>query len=153
VKRKENTPHSLQPYLQLAHILKDKGYDDEARQIRLYGREQSRAALSYGLLWLWETGKYYLIGYGHDFRGALIAMLILLAIGTVVVRSSSTGRDKQLGVVYSFDMLLPILKLKKAHADIELEPPFRRYFYVQQILGYILASFHITGLAELAKPG
>jgi hypothetical protein len=50
-------------------------------------------------------------------------------------------------------MLLPIIKLNKKHEDViqHLPEGVRWYFYVHQIVGYVLASFLVAGLAGLTK--
>ena len=49
-------------------------------------------------------------------------------------------------------MLLPIIQLRKKNYEIELHGRWRRYyFYVHKIMGYVLASFLIAGLAGLTK--
>ena len=53
--------------------------------------------------------------------------------------------------VYSFDMLLPIIRLREKNYDIDIDGPPQFYFYFHKIMGYILASFLIAGLAGLAK--
>ena len=50
---------------------------------------------------------------------------------------------------YSIDLLLPIIQLRKSHYDIELKGRIRDYFYVHQIMGYVLATFLIAWLSGL----
>ena len=50
---------------------------------------------------------------------------------------------------YSIDLLLPIIQLRKSHYDIELEGRTRDYFYVHQIMGYVLATVLIAWLSGL----
>jgi len=54
---------------------------------------------------------------------------------------------------FSVSMLLPIIKLNKKHDDIVQHLPWgvRYYFYFHQIVGYVLASFLVAGLAGLTK--
>jgi hypothetical protein len=54
-------------------------------------------------------------------------------------------------LVYSLDIFLPVVCLRKSHEDIDLEGWVRIYFYVHKIFGYILASFLIAGLSGLTK--
>jgi len=55
------------------------------------------------------------------------------------------------GIAYSFDMLLPIIQLREKHKKIDLQGWPRYYFYTHKIMGYVLASFLIAGLAGLTK--
>jgi hypothetical protein len=55
------------------------------------------------------------------------------------------------GIAYSLDMLLPIMKLREGHADIDLKGWARYWFYLDKLMGYVLASFLIAGLSGLTK--
>jgi uncharacterized protein YjbI with pentapeptide repeats len=54
---------------------------------------------------------------------------------------------------FSLSMLLPIIKLNKKYEDVvpHLTWGVRYYFYGHQIVGYVLASFLVAGLAGLTK--
>jgi len=83
----------------------------------------------------------------------------LVLLGTLLLRWSKQNRvvDQEgkppikLAFFYSLDMLLPIIKLRGRHYDIDLEGYVRYYFYFHQIMGYVLASFLIAGLSGLTK--
>ena len=51
----------------------------------------------------------------------------------------------------SIDLLLPFVSLSDAHEKEELEPWIRQYFYVHQLLGWILASFLIAAPSGLLQ--
>ena len=55
------------------------------------------------------------------------------------------------GISYSFDMLLPIVRLRDQHYSVDLEGWPRYYFYVHKIVGWALASFLVAGLSGLTK--
>lgn len=52
---------------------------------------------------------------------------------------------------YSLDLLLPIIELHKPHYDIVLDGVARYYFAFHKLMGYVLASFLVAGLAGLTK--
>ena len=54
---------------------------------------------------------------------------------------------------FTVGMLLPIIKLNKKHEDViqHMTVWVRWYFYFHQIIGYVLASFLVAGLAGLTK--
>jgi hypothetical protein len=54
-------------------------------------------------------------------------------------------------LAYSFDLLLPIIRLREKHYQMDLNPWVRIYFYFHKIMGYVLASFLIAGIAGLTK--
>jgi hypothetical protein len=95
----------------------------------------------------------WLIAYGHYPLWAAIPAIFLIIAGAVVLRVSGEGVRNAMpfGLAYSFDMLLPIIKLREKHYEIDLRGWPRYYFYMQKIMGYVLASFLIVGLAGLTK--
>jgi hypothetical protein len=52
---------------------------------------------------------------------------------------------------YSFDALLPIIRLRELHYQIELGGWRHYYFYFQRIVGWILGIFVLGALSGLAK--
>ena len=56
-----------------------------------------------------------------------------------------------IGLSYSFDMLLPVIRLREEHYKIDLVGGTRYYFYFHRIMGWVLASFLIAGLSGLTK--
>jgi hypothetical protein len=77
----------------------------------------------------------------------------LLAAGVATLRLSGDGPRNGMpyGVAYSFDMLLPIIKLREEHYKMDLSGWPRYYFYGHKIAGYVLASFLIAGISGLTK--
>ena len=78
-----------------------------------------------GWIWLWRTGQNQ--------------------------AKKKDGTPETIGFWYSLDMLLPIIELRKAHYEIDLEGSARYYFYVHKIMGYVLASYLIVALAGVTK--
>src|SRR4029077_5637671 len=101
----------------------------------------------------WLTMIDALIGYGYHMERALFWGAGFMLAGISVLRFSGEGPKNQMpfGIVYSFDLLLPIIRLRDKHYQIDLEGWPRYYFYVHKVMGYVLASFLITGLAGLTK--
>jgi hypothetical protein len=101
----------------------------------------------------WLTTLDWAIGYGHHIELAMVWTLVLVIVGAGVMRISGEGPKHGLpvGLSYSFDMLLPIIKLRDAHYEIDLMGWPRYYFYVHKIAGYVLASFLIAGISGLTK--
>lgn len=84
---------------------------------------------------------------------AVFWILFLTALGAQVFRSGPEARLYKMpyGVAYSFDMLLPVVELRKLHSEIELRGWRRHYFYFQKISGYVLAAFVAAGLSGITK--
>jgi len=146
--------HSRQPYEQLAKILQARGEIETATSVHYAERERDRNRAYddnridiYG----WLTLLKGLIGYGYyPYRSAWWVFAFVL-IGVAVLRISGEGRRNHLpyGVTYSFDMLLPLVKLRDQRVELEGWP--RYYFYVHKIIGWALASFLVAGLSGLTK--
>src|SRR5262249_8124757 len=130
---------SPQPYEQLALVFQNQGRDDEARAIRYAGQERERSE-SRGFRYAWLTTLDRAIGYGHHIERALVWSIGLVVLGAIVLRISGEGPKHGLpvGLSYSFDMLLPIIKLRDAHYQIDLAGWPRYYFYVHKVAGFVL---------------
>jgi hypothetical protein len=143
---------SPQAYEQLAQVFQNQGNADQARAIRYDGRERERSE-SEGLRYAWLTILDWVIGYGHQIERALGWTVGLVIVGAFVLGISGEGRKNGMpvGLSYSFDMLLPIIKLRDAHYDIDLKGWPRYYFYAHKIAGFVLASFLVAGISGLTR--
>ncbi len=105
------------------------------------------------LAWLWSALKLLFIGFGYQIWHAFFWLAGFVAIGAFVFRKSpeAVSNGYKYGIAYSLDMLLPIIKLRDIHYDIDLKRWRRYYFYFHKLMGYVLASFLIAGLSGLTK--
>jgi hypothetical protein len=144
--------YAPQPYDQLASVVQSQGKSTLATAIRYSGRERERSEAT-GRAWAWLTTLKWVIGYGYYPYYAMLWVIGLVIAGAIVLRISSEGQRNGMpyGLAYSFDMLLPIIQLRKKHYDIDLQGWPRYYFYGQKIMGWVLGSFLIAGLSGLAK--
>jgi uncharacterized membrane protein (DUF106 family) len=103
------------------------------------------------LLWLQRV----LIGYGYYNFLVLGWVLGFCVLDVLVLQWSDQGPAQKMpyGISYSVDMLLPIINLNEQHDAVtsHLTGWVQWYFYVHQIVGYILASFLVVGLTGLTK--
>ena len=53
------------------------------------------------------------------------------------------------GLCYSFDMLIPIVKLDERNGKVELTGPAKYYFYIHKLVGWMLGSFLLAAVAGL----
>jgi hypothetical protein len=143
---------SYSPYQELANRFTKLGYQDRAQDILFAARERERKG-SGGFYWVWLTLMKVFIGYGHRLYYSLFWIFGLVHLGALVFRSTHEARLHRMpyGIAYSFDMLLPVIKLREKHYSIDLKGPARYYFYVHKLMGYILASFLAAGLSGLTK--
>ena len=171
----KDKPYSPQPYEQLAKVLSEMGHGEEANDVLFAGRERARKrAWEDGHYWSW-LGLWALqltigYGYGMGYFRSLAWVAIFVALGSAVCVCSRygspwrsptwqsawrAGRRRWRFVfhtlVYSLDQLLPIIQLSKHHSEIRLGVNAMYYFYFHKIMGYVLASFLIAGLAGLTK--
>jgi hypothetical protein len=158
---------SPQPYEHLASLFRRAGEPGKANALLYVARERRRsAALSkverWGLQFLRLT-----IGYGLGNRYfrvlwwvgglSLLGMFVLIAAGQ---RSPESWLSLWFA---SLDQFLPVIKLNKTHdalifGDSSAHPPVdpqpywvQVYFYLHKIVGWVLGSFVIAGLAGLTQ--
>jgi len=148
--------YAPQPYEQLASVLQSNGFIEDATAIRYAGKERERQAAwqtASGLRWAWLVLLNYSIGFGYhlEFAFGWAAGLVLLGWAVLYAAGQRTKYGITLGLAYSFDMLLPLVQLRKKHYDIDLDPWPRRYFFAHKIIGVILTSFIVAGISGLTK--
>ena len=151
--------YTPQPYQQASKVLRAMGQPEMADDVLYAGRERERREAWEGddkLRWLGLSLLNWTIGYGigHRVFWALFWVVGLVLIGTLVLRvTGQSPRDggKRIGIWYSFDTLLPVVELRQAHYDIDLEGFARYWFYVHKLMGYVLVSFLIAGLSGLTS--
>jgi hypothetical protein len=145
-------PYAPAPYEQLATVLRSGGRPGVADEILYAGKERERAQATF-LRRAWLSTIDVLIGYGYHLEWAVVWAASFILAGIAILRLSGQGPRNQMpfGIAYSFDMLLPIIRLREKHYQIDLDGWPRYYFYLHKIMGYVLASFLIAGLAGIAK--
>ena len=150
---------SPQPYWQLARVLEEAGHENMAGDVRYAGRERERSELGlleprwWGLSALWAT-----IGYGYGWRVFLTPLawiIFFTGLGTVILRvyGKHSGDRRRLGVWYSLDMLLPIIRLRERHYEADISPNtwVAYYFYFHKMAGYVLVALVLAGLTGLVE--
>lgn len=82
-------------------------------------------------------------------------IVVFVGLGAMILRVSGDGKrlEKPYGLAYSFDMLLPVIRLRnKHHSDeFDLRGRARYYFYGHKIMGGLLGAFLAPGVAALTK--
>ncbi|WP_325733604.1 hypothetical protein [Bradyrhizobium sp.] len=144
--------YAPQPYEQLASVVQSQGNQTLATKIRYASRERERSEAKGGT-WIWLTVLKWVIGYGHHPELSILWSLGFVVVGAIVLRISGEGPRNGMpyGLAYSFDILLPIIRLRDRHYAIDLKTWARYYFYVHRIMGYLLATFLAVGVAGLTK--
>jgi uncharacterized membrane protein YgaE (UPF0421/DUF939 family) len=95
----------------------------------------------------------WIIGHGYHAARLFYSIIVLLIVGVLVLQLSGEARKYALGTGISFclDLLLPILKLRAKHYNIDLRAGVRHYFYFHQLMGYVLAFFIVANLSAIGK--
>jgi len=149
---KKQGSYSPQSYEYLAETLSKLGHKDTAKNILYKGKELERELSPFPeRIELWFQRAF--IGYGYRIYYSLFWVVGFILLGAIVLRISHQGLDNKMpyGIAFSFDMLLPVIKLREYHYKVDLKGWVRYYFYFHKLMGYILASFLIAGLSGLTK--
>jgi hypothetical protein len=144
---------SPQSYQQLAALLQKSGHGDKAGDVLYESKKRQRAEVATGTEWLWMTLLWLFVGFGYRMYYTIFWVALFVCLGALVLKVSNQGEKHRMpyGVAYSFDILLPIVKLRDLHYKIDLEGWARYYFYFHKIMGYVLASFLIAGISGITK--
>ena len=152
----KDSPYTPQPYRHLVSHLRDAGHEGKAEHILYANRERERwDSRTLWIRWFLLSGLWLIFGYGYGWRSFLTLFWagLFVFIGTVVLRKiKELDRDgDRLGFWYSLDMLLPAIRLREQHYEVDLKTGTRYYFYVHKIIGYTLAFFLLAGLSGLTR--
>jgi len=100
-----------------------------------------------------STASLVFIGHTHRLYYIFLWIVVLVFVGTIVVRRSGEAGRLNLGtgIAFSFDRLIPLIKLDEQHYKVELMAPVRNYFYFHQIMGYLLGSFVVAWVSGILK--
>jgi len=146
--------YSRQPYQQLANVLQAQGEIARATEVRYAEREADRNRINQPChIYAWLTLLKWTIGYGYYPYFAVAWIVLLVFVGAAVLRVSREGPKNRMpwGISYSFDTLLPVIRLREKHYQIDIASKWRYYFYFHRIMGWVLASFLVAGLSGLTK--
>jgi hypothetical protein len=146
--------YSPQPYAQLAGVLQRSGQPEKARWVLFEGKYRERSEASW-LRWLGLSIEMLLTGFGLYPWIAGGWAILLIAAGTVLLRHDScphlehfTLSDR---IIYSIDMLLPVIELKKGNYEFDLYSWPKYYFYIHKVMGYVLVGFIIASIGGVAS--
>lgn len=148
--------YAPQPYYQVRKLLQDSGDDDTAAAVGYRGRDrelwQAVKTLSF-VTALYLFFSKFVIGYGYQMWLPWVWVLAAVLLGAVVFRRTPEARKFKMkyGLAYSFDILLPLVKLRELHYKIDLKGCERYYFYVHKLAGWVLGSFIVAGLSGFTK--
>ncbi|MBI4797780.1 MAG: hypothetical protein HY794_03385 [Desulfarculus sp.] len=154
-KQKEYSP---QPYEQCAKVLREAGQAGKANRVLFAGKVRERQEAWKHNKWRW-AGLWVLQAFiGHGLGAymflSLIWVLGLALAGTYVIHQwppAQPGLGWPASLAYSLDMLLPFVKVAKAHESIVPTGWAAFYFYFHKLMGWLLGFFVVAGLTGLTK--
>ena len=142
-------PFSAEPYDELSSVLRRLGDEEMADRI-MFDRHDDEAHFIRNPTLIVQRS---VIGYGYDVWLAFPWAAALVLLGMLVLKI--TGEGKRLGLpvgaTYSFDMLLPLVRLRESNYKLEVRGPAQYYFYAHKLAGFVLASFLLAALSGLTR--
>jgi hypothetical protein len=169
-----DAPFTTQPYQQLASVFRAAGDSNRADNVLYAARDREmreswrKGNCFYGLGGeCWNAAVLFLLkctigyGLGLGYFWALFWVVLFTGIGTVILWRKSEDAKKNgwwwcIGA--SLDHLLPIVEMNKEFSDFFdkskkdwLKGLSFAYFAIQTLIGYVLASFVVAGLAGLTQ--
>lgn len=158
---------SPQPYQMIARLLREAGFPSKANDVLYAGRERARVIAlenarenpSGWWRWIGMSLLNWSFGYGLGWRyfWALGWVFVFMAVGIAILWFNLPELDRDFLTLLgaSLDRLLPFVELDKSYMEffeqISLPVWAWGYFYFHKLVGYILASFLIAGLAGLTQ--
>lgn len=148
-----------QPYEQCAKVLREAGQPGKANAVLFAGKVRERKeAWTQGQIGRW-LGLWVLqasIGHGLGAYMFLSLMWVLAfgLAGTCIIHDwppAQPGLGWCGSLAYSLDMLLPFVKVAKAHESMVPTGWVAAYFYVHKLVGWLLGFFVVAGLTGITK--
>jgi len=147
---------SFEPYKEVIDLLLAQGQVSEALDLGVVGHDVEREDsykhgefIRYILLSLYR----YTVGYGYKLYWVVYSILFFVIVGALIFRQTPEARRRHMpvGLFYSFDLLLPIIRLREAHYKIDLKGKARYYFYFHKLVGWVLSLILVAALSGIAK--
>ena len=147
---------SSQPYHRIESMLLDSGNGLAASAVGYARRDRERKQA-------WQDGEFgtaifltfskCVIGYGYQSWLSIGWALGFVVLGAAVFRRTRAAKSENMpfGFAYSFDMLLPLVKLRDKHYRIEIGGLARYYFYAHKLIGWLLGFFIVAALSGISK--
>jgi hypothetical protein len=147
--------HQPQPYEQLAAYYTGVGEPAQARDV-LYARERIQRQGKGRVSRTWSLVQDITVGYGYRPRRALGWLALLLTIGSIVFSVApppalaSGGAPHFNGIVYTLDLMLPVVNLGQKYA-FNPGGPEQWLSYLLIAAGWTLATTVAAGLARVLR--
>ncbi len=158
--RDPDQEHLDQRYQLIINILEKRVDNNEAADIGT-ARGDRDLVREYNSLSIWDPSSFirfgflalygYTVGYGYHSEWSVWWVIVLTITGALIFRflSHQTANGDGLGILYSFDLLIPIIKFDERHYKIQLDGFAKYYFYFHRLAGWLLGSFLIAAITGL----
>ena len=116
--------YSPQPHEQLGHVLRAAGREDVANDVLYAGRRRSYGELQSGPVKMLEYFEMAIVGFGYRnwYAAGWAALFSLFGAGVLFFSGEGRRHNLPVGLSYSVDMLIPLVKLRSFHYDeVDLE--------------------------------
>ena len=142
-----------QPYQLIIDMLEKRGDGEEAAYVGMArGNKELQASFHFPFVRYVVFYAYYaMVGYGYHPEWSAYWILGLTLLGALIYRRTEGAKAQHdvFGVAYSFDLLLPLVRLDEKHYQIELHGFPKYYFYFHRLAGWLLGSFLIVAIGGL----
>ncbi|WP_321935206.1 hypothetical protein [Paraburkholderia sp. J8-2] len=150
-------------YRVVADFLEKSGETEAAAAVGFAGKNRQKTETCIGLLkpnaydfvlpcaYLWLS--WALVGYGYRLYLSILWAAFFVTVGTIVFKHMEDAYYSKvpIGLAYSFDMFLPLVKLREEHYKLDVKSRARYYLYVHKLAGWVLGSFIAAALTGLTK--
>lgn len=150
--------YSAQPYVQLSRVLRETGFEYKANEVLYSAKNRLKEQTDNTFNKFYLRLQCYLVGYGFRYWYTLIWVFLFIIIGMILFLNiefpqSSIAYDYSWkdALFFSVDRLVPVLELSDEYNSISIDGCTKYYFYIQKIMGYILAVFLTAALTGITK--
>jgi len=136
----------------IADMLQTRGDKEEAASVGLARGDKAIAADSDSSSLLSYVGRIlyrWTVGYGYYPQWSIYWVIGLTLLGAAVYGSARTRPNEVNSIAYSFDLLIPLVKLDEDHFKIRLSGWRVYYFYLHRLAGWLLGSFLLATIGGL----
>lgn len=148
----DSSERVLQSYQMIADMLQTRGDKEEAASVGLARGDKAIAADSDSSSLLSYVGRIlyrWTVGYGYYPQWSIYWVIGLTLLGAAVYGSARTRPNEVNSIAYSFDLLIPLVKLDEDHFKIRLSGWRVYYFYLHRLAGWLLGSFLLATIGGL----
>lgn len=146
-----DSEHIMQSYQMIEDLLASRGDKDEADQIGFArGDHKLRSHFNFPYIsFLYQLVYRETVGYGYYPEWSVWWILFLTILGALIYRRTDQAqqRGNKIGLTFSFDLLLPLIRLDEENYKVKFFGPTKYYFYFHRLAGWILGSFLVSAIS------